>query len=110
MSRDAMEIIQGTLEMLILRSLVRGERHGWDVLCWLRERAGRELSLEEGAIYPALHRLEGKGLITSEWGLSENNRRARYYQLTDRGQSELGRQSETWTRYVRVIGRILGEA
>jgi PadR family transcriptional regulator PadR len=110
MPRDPLELIQGTLEMLLLKALVRGPRHGWDVLCWLRERAGGELSLEEGALYPALHRLERKRLVNSSWGLSGNNRRARYYELTGRGRAELGRRSTDWGRYVRVVARILGEA
>jgi PadR family transcriptional regulator PadR len=110
MPRDPLEIIQGTLEMLILKALIRGSCNGWQVLCWLRERAGGELSIEEGALYPALHRLERKRLVSSEWGLSENNRRARYYTLSERGRAELQRQSADWRRYVRVVAAILGEA
>ena len=104
---ERMEIIQGTLDMLILKALVYGPRHGWDVLCWLRGQAENELSLEEGAIYPALYRLERRGLVESQWGLSENNRRAKYYQLTDRGRNELASRGEAWARYVRVVDRIL---
>ena len=104
---SGMEIIQGTLDMLILKTLMYGPRHGWDVLCWLRDQASGELALEEGAIYPALYRLEKRGLIESQWGLSENNRRAKYYQLTDRGRSEQANRGEEWSRYVRVVDRIL---
>ncbi len=105
-----LEIIQGTLDMLILKSLVIGPRHGWDVLCWLRDQAEGELSLEEGAIYPALYRLEKRGLVESQWGLSENNRRAKYYQLTERGHNELANRGREWSRYVRVVDRILTAA
>jgi transcriptional regulator len=102
-----MEIIQGTLDMLILKALIFGPRHGWDVLCWLRDQAGGELALEEGAIYPALYRLEKRGLIESQWGLSENNRRAKFYQLTDRGRNELTSRGAEWARYVQVVDQIM---
>ncbi len=102
-----MEIIQGTLDMLILKALLFGPRHGWDVLCWLRDQAGGELAFEEGAIYPALYRLERRSLVQSQWGLSENNRRAKFYQLTEQGRGELTSRGSEWARYVQVVDRIL---
>jgi transcriptional regulator len=102
-----MEIMQGTLDMLIMKSLVWGPRHGWDVLCWLRDQAGGELAPEEGAIYPALYRLEKRKLVKSHWGLSENNRRAKYYKLTEQGVKELAARGSEWARYVGVVERIM---
>ena len=110
MQRDPMEIIQGTLDVLILKGLVWGPRHGWDVLSWLRDQVDGELAVEEGAIYPALYRLAEKGLVDTQWGLSENNRRAKYYQLTDRGHLELGARTVAWGRYARLMDRILQTA
>ncbi len=107
MPDDPMELVQGTLDMLIMKTLIRGPKHGWDVLCWLREISDGELAIEEGAIYPALYRMEDRGFIKADWGISENNRRAKYYQLTARGRNELTARSDTWGRYVRVLARIL---
>jgi len=107
MRNERMDIIQGTLDMLIMKALVWGPRHGWDVLCWLREQAGGELAPEEGAIYPALYRLERRKLVESQWGISENNRRAKYYQLTEQGRKELAVRGAEWARYVGVVERIL---
>jgi transcriptional regulator len=110
MQKEPMEIIQGTLDVLILKALVWGPRHGWDVLCWLRDLVDGELAVEEGAIYPALYRLAEKDLVDTQWGLSENNRRAKYYQLTDRGRQELGARTVAWSRYARIMDRILQTA
>ena len=107
MPDDPMELVQGTLDMLIMKALIWGPKHGWDVLCWLREISGGELAIEEGAIYPALYRMEDRGFITADWGISENTRRAKYYRLTAKGRNELTARSDTWGRYVRVLARIL---
>jgi len=107
MPDDPMELVQGTLDMLIMKALIWGPKHGWDVLCWLREISGGELAIEEGAIYPALYRMEDRGFIKADWGISENNRRAKYYRLTAKGRNELTARSDTWGRYVRVLARIL---
>lgn len=104
-----MDIIQGTLDMLVLQALRSGPKHGWDVLNWLNDVSGRRLSAEEGAIYPALYRMEERGLVESTWGVSENNRRAKFYALTARGRTELTARSATWNQYVDVVRDILGE-
>ena len=102
-----MELLQGTLDMLILQSLVRGPTHGYGVMRWIRETSGEELRIEEGALYPALHRLEERGLVGAEWGLSENNRKAKFYRLTARGKKRLRDEADGWSRYVRAVGKIL---
>ena len=107
MNDKQMDIIQGTLDMLILKALLWGPKHGWDVLCWLRQKSSEELNIEEGALYPALHRMEERGWIEADWGLSENNRRAKFYQLTSVGREELNERASTWGRYVHVVDRIL---
>ena len=107
MQTEQMDIIQGTLDMLILKALIWGPKHGWDILLWLRHKSNGELAIEEGAIYPALHRMEDRDLIEAEWGITENNRRAKYYQLTDQGRLELNERTATWARYIRVLEQIL---
>ena len=110
MTEGPLPFLQGTLDMLVLKALRTGPRHGYDVMRWIRDTSGEELALEEGALYPALHRMEGKGWIEAEWGLSENNRRAKYYRLTPRGSRELEEQEAAWLRYVAAVQRILQTA
>jgi PadR family transcriptional regulator, regulatory protein PadR len=107
---DEVEVRQGTLDMLVLKALTWGPMHGYSVLGWLRHTTDGELRIEDAALYPSLHRLEARGLIDSEWGLSENNRRAKFYQLTPSGRQALRAETESWTRYVSLIGRVLGAA
>ena len=102
-----MIVMQGTLDMLVLKAVTWGPRHGYEILSWLRKATGDELRVEDAALYPALHRLEARGLIESDWGLSENNRRAKFYRLTTRGQQALRAESESWKRYIALVGRIL---
>ena len=101
------ELIPGTLEVLILKSLTNGELHGYAVAQWIKSTSEDVLRVEEGALYPALHRLEVRGLVTSEWGQSENNRRAKFYRLTAAGRKFLARESETWTRLSAAVIRVL---
>jgi DNA-binding PadR family transcriptional regulator len=82
--------------------------HGYNILAWLREATGGKLRLEDAALYPALHRMEARGLVRSEWGVSENNRRAKYYRLTERGLKRLAADAESWKRYVRLMAGVLG--
>ena len=110
MARDSMDLMQGTLDMLILQALVQGPTHGYGVMRWIREASGEELQIEEGALYPALHRLEERGLVDSEWGLSENNRRAKFYKLTSRGRRRLRAEAASWSRYVKAVAKILQTA
>ena len=105
-----MIVMQGTLDMLVLKAVTWGPRHGYEILSWLRQATGDELRVEDAALYPALHRLEARGLIESDWGLSENNRRAKFYRLTTRGRQALRAESESWRRYIALVGRILDAA
>lgn len=108
MGDQRIDLLLGTLEMLILQSLARAPRlHGYDIIDRIAARSDAALQIEEGALYPALHRLELKGWLTSEWGLSDNNRRAKYYRLTARGRRQLERQKLEWQRLVGVMARVL---
>jgi transcriptional regulator len=101
------ELVPGTLDMLILKALVRGPSHGYGVAAWIEQTSNDVLRVEEGALYPALHRLQLKGLLSAKWGVSENNRRAKYYQLTAAGRKHLQDQTEHWTRLAAAIGRVI---
>ncbi len=108
MGDERIDLLLGTLEVLVLQSLARAPRlHGYDIIDRIANRSADALRVEEGALYPALHRLELKGWVTSEWGLSENNRRAKYYRLTARGRKQLDRQKDEWRRLVGVMARVL---
>ncbi|HEX8715926.1 MAG TPA: PadR family transcriptional regulator [Gemmatimonadaceae bacterium] len=97
------EIVRGTLDLLILRAVSWGPVHGYSVARWIAQATSDTLNIEEGTLYPALHRLHERGLIAAEWGLSENNRRARYYTLTTNGRRHLRQQAASFTRYARAI-------
>ena len=103
----AVDLLQGTLEMLILRTLATGEKHGYEIAEWIHAASAEALSVEEGALYPALHRLELRGLLTAEWGVSENNRRAKYYRLTASGRKRFRESTESWRRASGAINRVL---
>jgi len=107
---EQMELLRGTLDMLILKALIWGPMHGYDVMAWLRSSSEEQLTIEEGALYPALHRMEERGWIKADWGLSDNNRRAKFYQLTTRGRQQLSVQTSSWARYVTVVEKILQTA
>jgi PadR family transcriptional regulator, regulatory protein PadR len=104
------ELVQGTLDMLILRTLARGPSHGWGIAQHIRQLSEEVLRVEEGSLYPALHRIELAGLVSAEWGLSENNRRARIYRLTPRGKKQLEAEREHWNALVEAIARVLETA
>jgi PadR family transcriptional regulator, regulatory protein PadR len=106
MDRD-LEILQGTLDVMVLKTLTWGPRHGYAVAGWIRDTSGEELRVEDRALYVALHRLEARGWIESEWGLSENNRKAKYYQLTRAGRAALREQVAQFSRYVSAVQRVL---
>lgn len=106
----ANKLLQGTVDVLILKTLSQGAMHGYGVSAWIRRRTGGELELEDAALYQALHRLQHKQWIEAEWGVSENNRRAKYYQLTDRGRSELHREESMWRSYAAAVFKILETA
>ena len=104
------ELLPGTLEMLILKTLDRGPMHGHGIAKKLHERTDDVLRVEEGSLYPALQRLLAQGLVKAEWGESENKRRARYYQLTAAGRKQLGREISRFERLVEAIGRVIRPA
>ena len=106
-SADPLDLLQGTLDVLILKTLCWGPRHGYAVARWIHEVSEDVLRVEEGALYPALHRLERRGWIESEWGLSENNRRAKYYTLTAIGRRQLRAESSTWTAFAGAVSKVL---
>jgi transcriptional regulator len=100
-------LVQGTLDMLILARLARGPAHGFGIAEDVRRVSDEVLRIEEGSLYPALQRLESQGLITSSWGTSDNNRRARYYELTPRGRKQVGAEVSRWRQLVRAIDRVI---
>jgi PadR family transcriptional regulator, regulatory protein PadR len=104
------ELLRDTLDMLILKTLARGALHGYAIAEFIEQTSEEVLRVEEGALYPALHRLELRGLLASKWGISENNRHAKYYQLTRAGRKQLADETEHWGRMVMAIGRILETA
>jgi PadR family transcriptional regulator PadR len=110
MANADLDLLQGTLDVLVLKTLSWGPRHGYAVARWIAETTDDALAVEEGALYTALHRLEKRGLIESEWGLSENNRRAKYYQLTRTGKAALRAQTARWTLYAEAVFKVLGTA
>ena len=107
MPRNIIDSVQGTLEFLILKTLSWGEMHGYAIARWILDRSKEELQIDEGTLYPALHRMEMKGLIRAEWGLSENNRRATYYELTAMGRRELAQRVMDWDRFTRAVNRVV---
>lgn len=104
------DLLQGTLDLLILKALARGAMHGYGVAEWIHQTSDDVLRVEEGALYPALHRLELRGLLSSEWGLSDNNRRAKFYALTNGGRKHLAQETEFWRRMSGAVARILQTA
>jgi transcriptional regulator len=106
-TKQSGELVPGTLEMLILKTLSRGAMHGYAIVEFIQETTDDVLKVEEGALYPALHRLEVKGLLLSEWGLSDNNRRAKYYRLSAAGRKQLAAETERWERVAGAVARIL---
>ncbi|MBC7789003.1 MAG: PadR family transcriptional regulator [Anaerolineae bacterium] len=105
--RHDLDLLQGTLDVLVLKTLSWGPRHGYAVARWIRDTTGDRVRVEDGALYTALHRMEQRGWIESEWGLSENNRKAKYYQLTPGGRKQLRVQTTTWTIYAEAVFTVL---
>src|ERR1700753_2937147 len=104
---EAMELMQGTLDMLILKAVSLGPLHGYGVLLRIEQISGKQLLIQQGSLYPALFRLEHQGLIASEWGESENKRRAKFYQLTAAGRKQLRTETTKWNRMSELIAGIL---
>jgi transcriptional regulator len=105
---DQAEILPGTLDLLILKAVSLGEMHGYGVLLRIGQISAGALAIEQGALYPALYRLEHRGLLTARWGISENNRRAKYYRLTAKGRKQLRDETESWNRLASAISAALG--
>jgi transcriptional regulator len=110
MATDDLELLQGTLDVLVLKTLSWGPRHGYAVARWIHARSDETLQVEDRALYVALHRLEDRGWVESAWGLSENNRRAKYYQLTRAGRAQLRAHTARWTRYAEAVFKVLRTA
>jgi len=103
MTQTGQDILRGTLDLLVLKALSWGPTHGYGVAQWIEHATGDALAVGEGALYPALHRLEEREWVSSSWGTSENNRRAKYYALTDRGRLQLGIETDNWRRYAAAV-------
>lgn len=110
MGNDSGELLQGTLAILILKALLVGPDHGYGIARWIETVTDDVLSIEEGSLYPALRRLGDKGWVTSEWGLSDNNRKARYYTITPAGRKHVRAEAAVWTRYSAAILQVLRAA
>ena len=106
-ARERLELLQGTLDLLILRTLIFGSQHGQGIARAIQQTSDEELLVEHGALYPALQRLEERGWISARWGVSSNNRKARFYSLTSAGRRQLGKETAKWKRLAAAIGRIL---
>ena len=101
------DLLQGTLGILILKALLLGPAHGYAIARWIEDATADVLTIEEGSLYPALRRLEDRGLVASEWGLSENNRRARFYAISAAGRKHLRAEATVWLRYAQAVTRVL---
>ena len=110
MSDADLSLLQGTLDVLVLRTIAWGPRHGYAVAKWIADTTEDDLQIEEGALYTALHRMEKRGWIESEWGLSDTGRRAKFYQLTHAGRQQLALQTQRWARYARAVSKVLQPA
>ena len=110
MSRRQMNLLQGTLDVLVLKALAHDPRHGYGVAEWVRNTTDGTLHIEDGALYTSLHRMEKRGWIAAEWGISENNRRAKYYRVTKAGMRRLAKEAKAWRRYAAAVFEILEPA
>lgn len=107
MAEAELDLLRGTLDLMILKALSWGPLHGLAVMRWLEQTTKDVLQIEEGALYPALHRMEKRGWLASEWGVTERNRKAKYYRLTGLGRRQLGAEVSKWSRYSRAVGLVL---
>jgi len=110
MGDSTLGLLQGTVDLLILRALNPGPAHGYAVSRWVRERTDGVLAIEDAALYQALHRLEGRGWIEAEWGLSDNNRKAKYYRLTSSGRRQVRAEISLWKRYAEAVFKVIEPA
>ena len=108
MTPSPVTLLQGSLDGLVLKTLSWGPMHGFGIAKWIRQITDDALQVEEGSLYPALYRMENRGWIKAEWGISENNRRAKYYHLTATGRRQLARESATWLRFAAAMTKVFG--
>ena len=104
---DSLPVVKGTLDVLVLKALSWGPMHGFEVTTWLEERSGGTLGIEDSALYQAFYRLEAREFIAADWGVTENNRKARYYRITTTGRAHLRAQTSQWLRYAETVSGIL---
>src|SRR5215216_149535 len=107
MADSSLDLLQGTLDLLILRTLSWGPAHGYDVARWIQDVTGDALRVEEGSLYPSLHRLERRKLLKSSWGLSRNNRRAKYYEITAKGREALVAEASSWSSFTKAVTTVM---
>ena len=110
MSRDANDLLYGTLDLLVLKAIAAEPLHGFGISKWIEQRTKNELEIVDSALYKALHRLEDAGAIDAEWGVTENNRRAKYYSITARGRQLMSEEVATWKRYVTAVSSVIEPA
>jgi len=110
MNDSSLRLLKGTLDVLILKTVSWGPAHGYAISRWIRESSADDLVIEEGALYPALHRLEERGWLDAEWGITEKNRRAKFYRLTTAGRRQLAAEVSRWSRYANVVQLVLNAA
>jgi PadR family transcriptional regulator PadR len=110
MTKQKNDTLQGNLALLVLKTLVQGPTHGWGITLHIQQISNQVLRVEEGSLYPALHRMEQEGWITAEWGQSENNRRARFYRLTNAGRKQLAAEERSWQELTEAVARVLSFA
>jgi PadR family transcriptional regulator len=107
---ESLPLVKGTLDVLVLKALTWSPMHGFEVTSWLEARSGGSLTVQDSALYQALHRLEERGWVTAEWGVTANNQRARYYRLTKAGRARLAEETDQWVRYAKTVTGILTAA
>ena len=107
MGKSNPDVLQGTLDLLVLKTLALGPMHGYGIVVHIQQVSEEVLRVEEGSLYPALHRIEQAGWISSEWGVSDNNRRAKYYRLTAAGRKQLAKEQENWDELTRAVAKVL---
>jgi len=110
MARDDLQLLQGTLDVLVLKTLSWGPRHGYEIARWIKDTTDAELQVEDRALYVSLHRMEERGWLDCEWGMTENNRKAKYYQLNPEGRRQLVQKTDTWARYAAAVSKVLQTA
>jgi transcriptional regulator len=110
MPREDLQLLQGTLDVLVLKTVSWGPRHGYEIAQWIKSATDAELQIEDRALYVALHRMEERGWLSRAWGLTENNRKAKYYELTAEGRRQLAAKTDTWSRYAAAVFKVLRTA